>query len=89
MVLTLREVTRDENGKMGDLKEWTWWALEMVRRTLRDWWVEDVWPDEGRRCGKRRGSGGEGCVLLVDAAGAGYRNLVGRVVSIEQRREAS
>jgi hypothetical protein len=72
VVLTLREVARDENGRMDDLKEWTWWALEMVRRTLRDWRAKDVWK-EAKGGG---GSSGEGCILLVDTAGAGYRNLV-------------
>ncbi|WWD22853.1 hypothetical protein CI109_107347 [Kwoniella shandongensis] len=75
-VLTVREVARDEEGGLGDMKEWTWWALEMVRRTLRDWWVRGGWDDSrlGRK-GHSRGEGGEGLVLLVDAAGAGYRNL--------------
>lgn len=76
VVLTLRDVTRDDDGKLDDLKEWTWWALEMVRRTLRDWWTRDVWQDENKSHPQPRGSGGEGCVLLVDTAGAGYRNLV-------------
>jgi len=58
---------------MDDLKEWSWWALEMVRRTLLDYWAGDVW-------GGKRGKGGEGCVILVDAAGAGYRNLVSRLL---------
>lgn len=77
-MLTLREVQRDEDGKMDDLKEWTWWALEMVRRTLRDWWTRDVWPlpKQERGKGQKRGVGGEGCVLMIDTAGAGYRNLV-------------
>ncbi|ORY27316.1 hypothetical protein BCR39DRAFT_538312 [Naematelia encephala] len=77
VVLTLREVARDENGGLDDLKEWTWWALEMVRRMLVDWWINGVWDGAGEK-GKpshRRGYGGEGCVLLIDAAGASYRNL--------------
>lgn len=60
MVITLRDVVRDDSGSLDELKEWTWWALEMVRRVLR-----------GRK--------GEGCVLLIDASGAGYRNLVSEV----------
>ncbi|KAK4687562.1 hypothetical protein P7C73_g2557, partial [Tremellales sp. Uapishka_1] len=66
-VLTLREVVRAENG-LEDMKDWVWWSLELTRRVLRDWWG----GEEGKA---RRGSGGEGCVLLVDARGAGYRNL--------------
>jgi hypothetical protein len=85
VVFSLREVRRDGNGKMDDLKEWSWWALEMIRRALRDYWAGDVWDEGGAVVGggkgdtKRRGvrgKGGEGCVILVDAAGAGYRNLV-------------
>lgn len=64
-VLTLREVLRDEAGSLVDLKEWLWWALELVRRTLHDYWIQE-----------RRGTGAEGAVLLVDASGAGYRNMV-------------
>jgi hypothetical protein len=82
VVLTLREVRRDGNGKLDDMKEWSWWALEMVRRSLKDYWAGDSWSDEGEGYrGKDeskgvRGQGGEGCVILVDAAGASYRNLV-------------
>ena len=72
VVFSLREVRRDENGKMDDLKDWSWWALEMIRRCSRDHWAGDI--SEGK--GVKRGKGGEGCVILVDAAGAGYRNLV-------------
>ena len=71
VVFSLREVRRDGDGKMDDLKEWSWRALEMIRRALNDYWAGDVW-------GGKRGKGGEGCVILVDAAGAGYRNLVSR-----------
>lgn len=74
VVLTLRHVLRDENGKMDDMKQWSWWALEMVRRTLKDWWTSDVWNEPGQRMPS--GQGGEGCVMLVDAAGSSYRNLV-------------
>ncbi|WVQ82912.1 hypothetical protein IAT38_005048 [Cryptococcus sp. DSM 104549] len=78
-VLTVREVVRDEDGSLDDVKEWIWWMLEMGRRTLRDYWVCGLWNGTGAegygRGGKRRGDGGEGMVLLVDAAGAGYRNL--------------
>lgn len=56
VVLTAREIVRDEQGMLDDVKEWIWWALEMCRRTSKDWWSK-------------------GIVLLVDAAGAGYRNL--------------
>lgn len=57
-VLSLREVKRDAEGSLEDLKEWVWWALEMGRRVLRD----------------RKSI--SGLVLLVDALGAGYRNIV-------------
>lgn len=76
VVLTLRQVLRDENGKMDDIKIWSWWALEMVRRTLRDWWTGTAWKDRESGRHKARGKGGEGCVMLVDAAGSSYRNLV-------------
>ena len=71
-VLSIREVVRDADGKFDDMKEWLWWALETTRRVLRDWWVRGVFPGALAPIGK----GGEGCVLLVDAAGGGYRNLV-------------
>ena len=71
-VLSIREVVRDANGKFDDMKEWLWWTLEMTRRVLRDWWVRGAFPGAPAPIGK----GGEGCVLLVDAAGGGYRNLV-------------
>ena len=74
IVLTLKHVLRDENGKMDDMKQWSWWALEMVRRTLKDWWASDSWAESGQE--RHRGRGGEGCVMLVDAAGSSYRNLV-------------
>jgi hypothetical protein len=41
----------------------------MLRRTVKDYW-------SGERWGGARGHGGEGCVVIVDAGGAGYRNLV-------------
>ncbi|BEI81069.1 hypothetical protein CcaverHIS002_0202290 [Cutaneotrichosporon cavernicola] len=63
-VLTLREVVRDEAGSLTELKDWLWFALEMVRRVLADYWVAH-----------KRGTGAEGAVLLVDAKDAGYRNL--------------
>ena len=79
-VLTLKEVARDENGRLDDLKEWTWWAMETIRRVLQDWWVKGKFrdPTEEVVTGRRgmRGYGGEGLILLVDVAGAGYRNLV-------------
>ncbi|WVQ93967.1 hypothetical protein IAU59_001045 [Kwoniella sp. CBS 9459] len=68
-VLTVKEVVRDEDGGLDDLKEWSWWALEMVRRTLRDYWRDGVWDRDAK------GRGGEGLVLVVDAAGASYRNM--------------
>jgi len=77
VVFSLREVRRDGDGKMDDLKEWSWWALEMIRRTLRDYWAGDV-------SGGKRGKGGEGCVILVDAAGAGYRNLVSDLLDLSR-----
>ena len=80
VVLTLKEVRRDEHGKMDDLKEWSCWALEMIRRALHDYWGGDTWDDDkgksSRGGGGKRGKGGEGCVIMVDANGAGYRNLV-------------
>lgn len=84
VVLTVREVVRDEQGMLDDLKEWIWWALEMCRRTSKDWWSRGMWDGSGvdgygRGKGKARGEGGEGIVLLVDAAGAGYRNLVSAI----------
>ncbi|KAI9633146.1 uncharacterized protein MKK02DRAFT_18520 [Dioszegia hungarica] len=81
VLITLREVRRDAQGGLGEMKEWTWWALEMVRRVLKGWWVVGAFPDghEPHRDLKRsvegRGYGGEGCVLVIDAEGAGYRNL--------------
>lgn len=80
IVFSLREVRRDENGKMDGLKEWSWWALEMVRRALNDYWAGDL--------GGKRGKGGEGCVILVDAAGAGYRNLVSHSISPQASNES-
>ncbi|WVF66347.1 hypothetical protein IAT40_001087 [Kwoniella sp. CBS 6097] len=71
-VLTVKEVVRDEDGGLDDLKEWAWWALEMVRRTLRDYWKASVWGDNEI---KGKVVGGEGMVLIVDAAGASYRNM--------------
>ncbi|WRT63411.1 uncharacterized protein IL334_000316 [Kwoniella shivajii] len=71
-VLTVREVVRDADGRLDDLKQYAWWALEMVRRVLRDYWVKGNWsPDKG----KGKGKGGEGLCLIVDANGAGYRNM--------------
>ncbi|WWC57804.1 uncharacterized protein I303_100339 [Kwoniella dejecticola CBS 10117] len=69
-VLTVKEVYRDSDGKLDDLKSYAWWALEMVRRTLRDYWVSGHWSGT-----KRLGKGGEGLCVLVDANGAGYRNM--------------
>jgi hypothetical protein len=83
VVITLCQVTRDENGSLEEMKEWTWWALEMVRRVLRDWWVKGAWGESGnkhRARVRKRGYGGEGCVLVVDASGASYRNLVSQTV---------
>lgn len=42
----------------------------MLRRCLSDYWEGDRWGRKGKRYG------GEGCVMIVDAAGAGYKNLV-------------
>lgn len=66
-VLTLRDVARDEAGSLAELKDWVWFALEMVRRVLADYWIAH-----------RHGTGAEGAVLLVDARDCGYRNLVSR-----------
>jgi len=43
----------------------------MLRRCLLDYWEGDRWGRKGKSYG------GEGCVMIVDAAGAGYKNLVG------------
>lgn len=64
-ILSLREVIRDDDGSLAEIKDWTWWGLELVRRVIRDWWIDG-----------RRGTGSEGIVLLIDVKGAGYRNLV-------------
>jgi hypothetical protein len=42
----------------------------MLRRCLWDYWEGNKWGRKGK------GYGGEGCVMIVDAAGAGYKNLV-------------
>jgi len=63
--LSLREVVRDEDGSLNELKDWTWWGLELIRRVIRDWWIDG-----------QRGNGAEGVVLLIDVGGAGYRNMV-------------
>lgn len=73
-LLSLREVSRDEAGSLLDLKDWTWWGLELVRRALRDWWIDG-----------RRGTGAEGVVLIIDVAGAGYRNMVSPFPSIRRQ----
>lgn len=65
VVLSLRDVARDDTGSLDELKDWTWWGLELVRRALKEYWVDG-----------RRGTGAEGAVLIIDAAHAGYRNLV-------------
>ena len=71
VVLTAKAVKRDAQGSMADLAQWIWWGAEMLRRTLRDHWVHGRWNE-----GKGKGQGGEGCVLIIDAGGSGYRNLV-------------
>ncbi|WVW81458.1 hypothetical protein I302_103452 [Kwoniella bestiolae CBS 10118] len=71
-VLTVREVIRDADGKLDDLKAYAWWALEMVRRTLRDYWVKGIWTKDKKT---HLGEGGEGMCVVVDANGAGYRNM--------------
>lgn len=76
VVITLREVQRDNEGSLEEMKEWTWWALEIVRRVLKGYWVDGDF-------GEKMGYGGEGCVLVVDAQGAGYRNLVSLACFIE------
>lgn len=69
-VLCPRDIKRNKSGELEDLIEWTWWCCETLRRTLQDYWDARLWGLD------RKGSGGEGCVVIVDAAGAGYRNLV-------------
>ncbi|WWC85533.1 uncharacterized protein L201_000397 [Kwoniella dendrophila CBS 6074] len=69
-VLTVKEVIRDSDGKLDDLKLYAWWALEMIRRVLRDYWVRGNWSKN-----TNFGKGGEGLCVLVDANGAGYRNM--------------
>lgn len=71
VVLNLRDVARDDTGSLDELKDWTWWGLELVRRALKEYWVDG-----------RRGTGAEGAVLIIDAANAGYRNLVSGPVGI-------
>ncbi|WWD06086.1 hypothetical protein V865_004171 [Kwoniella europaea PYCC6329] len=71
-VLTVKEVIRDTDGKLDDLKNYAWWALEVVRRTLRDYWVTGIWTQKRN---VHLGEGGEGLCLIVDANGAGYRNM--------------
>ena len=75
-VLTIREVRRDGNGKLDDLGQWIWWASELCRRTSRDYWVRGRWNGD-----RFHGRGGEGCVVIIDAGGAGYRNMVRSPVS--------
>ncbi|WVQ76864.1 hypothetical protein IAR50_006538 [Cryptococcus sp. DSM 104548] len=76
-VLTPREIRRDDEGRLDDLKDWMWWALEMCRRTTRDWGEGSLWDEKksGSKVKERAEDGGAGLVLVVDAAGAGYRNL--------------
>jgi hypothetical protein len=71
-LLTLREVVRDDDGSLSEVKDWTWWGLELVRRVIRDYWVDG-----------NRGVGAEGVVLVIDVAGAGYRNMVSRMSLLE------
>ena len=73
-MLTIREVVRDENGKLDNLVQWIWWTSELTRRMLRDYWVHGKWNPG------QRGHGGVGCVAIIDAAGAGYRNIVSAVI---------
>ena len=70
VVLCPRDVKRTEDG-LDPLVEWVWWCCEMLRRCLLDYWEGDRWGRKGKSYG------GEGCVMIVDAAGAGYKNLVG------------
>lgn len=60
------------------MQEWVWWVMEMMRRLLRDWWVPgrgwDAVPLVGG--GDRTGYKGDGCVMIVDVAGAGIKNIV-------------
>ncbi|ODO03206.1 hypothetical protein I350_06051 [Cryptococcus amylolentus CBS 6273] len=83
-VLTVREIRRDDEGRLDDVKEWMWWALEMCRRTTRDWWGGSMWDGSTNRASKKKamGQGGEGLVLVVDAAGAGYLDLLPTLLSI-------
>jgi hypothetical protein len=69
-VVSIRDVVRGEDGTLDDLKTWLFWALETLRRTLQDYWSQRRWS------GKEHGQGGEGCIVIIDAAGAGYKNLV-------------
>lgn len=86
IVLSLRHVRRDEHGKMDDMKQWSWWALELVRRTLHDYWSGQAWQrqpqKQKQKCMHGEGVGGEGCIMLVDASGSSYRNLVSWVISL-------
>jgi len=51
----------------------------MLRRCLADYWEGERWGRKGKRYG------GEGCVMIVDAAGAGYKNMVSLIFLRRQK----
>lgn len=77
------------------LQEWAWWIAELTRRVSRDHYNCDSNADGSRRgeagreecgdgdewkeCQGIRRYEGNGCVLLVDAKGAGIKDLVSHV----------
>lgn len=76
-VLNVRSIVRNDSG-LDELKEWSWWAVEWVRRVMDEWWTQTSIREVGGAQPKQpRGQGGEGMTVIVNAKGGGYRNLVG------------
>lgn len=77
MVITPRELRRDptvdREEELEEVTEWGWWMLEMIRRVLKG--LADS-GDSYKAGGGIDAGGGTGCVLVIDAEGAGYKNLV-------------
>lgn len=75
-VLNVRNIVRNDSG-LDDLKEMSWWAVEWVKRVMDEWWTQkNSFRATGEADSTPRGQGGEGMVVIVDARGGGYRNLV-------------
>lgn len=72
-VISLRGVVRDETGSLGELKGWTWCALEMVRRTLRDWWGSSADADADADAGA--GDGADAFDDVCNCAGCAGRDI--------------